>query len=138
MDESFVNYHLHSNKTDELFWKDWIASHPEKKELVKKAQELIDTLSITLSEEEYQEELAKITAAINKTDESQVFALVGWNRRQQLIKRRKALLFMVPVSLVLLFAAYFLVNHFQKAPAVFSQTTNTGTNSMEVTLSDST
>lgn len=138
MDESFVNFHLHSNKADELFWKDWIASHPEKKELVKKAQELIDTLSITLSEEEYQEELSKITAAINKADENQVFSFVGWNRRQQLIKRRKAILFMVPVLLVLLFAGYFLVNHFQKATTVFSQTTNTGINSMEVTLSDST
>lgn len=138
MDESFVNYHLRSNKADELFWKDWIASHPEKKELVKKAQELIDTLSITLSEEEYQEELSKITAAINKTDGRQVFSLVSRNERKQLGERRPAILYLVPVFTILLFAGYFLVKHFQKATTVFSQTINTGSNSMEVTLSDST
>ena len=137
MDESFINYHFRSNGADEQYWKDWISLHPEKKDLVKKAQELIETLSITLSEDEYKEELSKITAAINKTDGQQVFSLLSWNKRQQLAKRRRTILYMVPIFLILLFSGYFLMNRSQKSSQL-SQTTNAGTSSIELTLSDST
>ena len=136
MDESFVNYHLRSNKADELFWKEWIEAHPEKKELVKKAKELIGTLSITLSEEEYQEELSKITAAINKTDERPVFSLLDWNKKKQIPGRRPSIKYVVPIFLLLLFAGYFFMNRSQKSSYEFSQTTNTGTSAVELVLSD--
>ena len=138
MDESFVNYHFHSNRADEQFWKDWISSHPEKKELVKKAQELIETLSISLSEEEYNEELAKITAAINKTRDQPVFSSLNWNKQQQTVKRRRVILYMLPFFIALLFAGYFLLNRSQKSTYVLAQTINTGISSVEITLSDST
>ena len=138
MDESFVNYHLHSNRADELFWKEWIASHPEKKALVKKAEELIATLSITISEAEYQEELSKITEAINKPGNKTEMTLLNWNRRPFFAERRRLVRYLVPVFLVLIFAGYFLMNYFKNTGGELSQTSNAGSNPLMLTLSDST
>ena len=49
-DESFINYHLQSNKNDRLFWEEWLADHPDKQDLVKEAKEMLETLSLTISE----------------------------------------------------------------------------------------
>ena len=46
--------------------------------MVKEAKEIINTLSLTVSEEEYKEELKKITDAINKPQ--LVFQSAAYNR----------------------------------------------------------
>jgi transmembrane sensor len=59
-DESFVNYCFCRNAADELFWKEWFLIHPEKKSLEEEAKEILQMLSLTLSENEYRTELARI------------------------------------------------------------------------------
>lgn len=138
-DESFANYHFHLNKVDEIFWKEWIAKHPEKIALVKKAEEIIPTLSITISESEYQEELSKITAAINKTHDSPVFSLLNWNKRSLFSgRKRRSVIYLAPIILILIAAGYFLSHYFQKSSRQLSKTINVGNNPLIFTLSDST
>lgn len=138
-DESFANYHFHLNKTDEIFWKERIAKHPEKIALVKKAEEIIQTLSITISESEYQEELSKITAAINKkTHDSTVFSLLNWYKRSLFSgKKRRSVIYLAPIILILIAAGYLLSHYFQKSSQL-SNTINAGNLSLIFTLSDST
>ena len=65
-DESFINYHFRSNKDDRIYWEEWLINNPGKQDLVKEAIEMLEILSLTLSEKEYLQELKKITAVINK------------------------------------------------------------------------
>src|ERR1700730_45365 len=64
-DESFINFFFHLNADDEAFWEKWLIKHPYQSELVEAAKEMLQNLSLTLSEREYKEELAKIRKAIN-------------------------------------------------------------------------
>ena len=66
-DESFINYCNNSNKDDKQFWEEWFAMHPEKINLGNEAREMVQALSITLSESEYQQELERINLAIQST-----------------------------------------------------------------------
>lgn len=66
-DETFLNYHFNSNENDRLFWEDWFFHHPEKKELVKEAIEIIEALSLSISKEEYQKEFLKLQKSIDKS-----------------------------------------------------------------------
>ena len=63
-DESFINYCFHKNVADELSWKEWFLTHPEKKSLEEEAKEILQMLSLTLSEDEYKLELARIKTGI--------------------------------------------------------------------------
>ncbi len=65
-DETFINYHVKSNIVDQLSWEKWLLNNPEKKLLVKKAEQVISELSFAISEKEYREELKKIVSAIDR------------------------------------------------------------------------
>jgi transmembrane sensor len=70
-DESFINYHFRLNAKDRIFWEEWLMKNPSKKSMAREASEMIGSLSLTLNEKEYKEELKKITKAINKEKPSQ-------------------------------------------------------------------
>jgi ferric-dicitrate binding protein FerR (iron transport regulator) len=69
-DETFLNYHFNSNKNDHLFWEDWLLHHPEKEELANEAIKIIETLSLSVSEEEFRNEFIKLKKAINDPSNS--------------------------------------------------------------------
>ena len=64
-DESFINYHFRLNEDDVIFWEKWLLAHPDHRVLVKEAKDMLGSLSLTLSDDEYQDELTKITRAID-------------------------------------------------------------------------
>ena len=59
-DDSFINYHFQLDIDDQIFWEKWLNEHPGYGSLAEAAQELLQTLSLTLPDKEFQEELSKI------------------------------------------------------------------------------
>ena len=89
-DESFINYLFRADECDRIFWEEWIIDNPAKRSIVKEAAEIIRSLSLTLSEKEYQEEFEKLHIAIKKNKSSPVLHLLKWNqasRSQHRFKR---------------------------------------------------
>lgn len=138
-DESFINYHFHSNKADEIFWKEWIATHPEKIAIVNEAEEMIQALSLTVSDAEYERELSKITAAIHSKKLPGVFSLEGYTQRHSSkVKRKKSFIYISTFLLILITVGYFLSQDYHQKSTPLNSTINTGTNALILTLSDST
>ncbi len=138
-DESFVNYHLHLNIRDEIFWKRWIAMHPEKTAVVKKAQDTIQALSITISESEYREELEKITNSINAAEARDGISLLHINRKRRSgVNKRRSIIFLLPVLLLIITSTIFLLRYFKNTGGSLTEINNSGNDALVVTLSDST
>ena len=139
-DESFINYHFQSNKDDRLFWEEWLINHPGKQLLVKEAKEMLETLSLTISEKEYREELKKITAAINrKNRQHPVSQLRGRNKLLQLYQRKKRTMqYLLPLLLILIAGGYWLLQFSQNRSTKLTETVNNGSLPLVLTLSDST
>src|SRR5436305_14212904 len=76
-DESFINYHFKSNNADRLFWEKWVTAHTAKRHLVNEARDMLDTLSLGMSDKEYREELDKIYAAIRANQPPAIVRLTG-------------------------------------------------------------
>ena len=138
-DESFVNYHLQLNKADEIFWKEWIAMHPEKTAIVKQAKDTIQSLSITISESEYREELEKITNSINAAEARDGISLLHINRKRRSgVNKRRSIIFLVPVLLLIITSTIFLLRYFKNTGGSLTEINNSGNDALVVTLSDST
>ena len=135
-DESFINYHFKSNKNDQSFWEEWLINHPGKISMVKEAKEIINTLSLTVSEEEYKEELKKITDAINKSQ--LVFQSAAYNRSLPPYERKKRRVrYLIPLLLVISAGGLFFMfsnNHSKK----LVETVNNANSPLRLTLNDST
>jgi len=63
-DESYLNYYFRLNKTDLVFWEDWIRRHPERLDVITQADHLISLLALQLPEQELQEEFRRIEDAV--------------------------------------------------------------------------
>jgi ferric-dicitrate binding protein FerR (iron transport regulator) len=63
-DESFVNYFFHLNPEDIVFWEKWVSANPSCKETVDAAKEMLRSLTLTLTDQELEDETAKLKAAI--------------------------------------------------------------------------
>ncbi len=88
-DESFANYHLHLNIKDQLLWQEWLINHPEKRAIVKQAGDILQTLSLTISDKEFLGELEKMKAAINIKAPQRVFSLINWTNKSAKPRRSK-------------------------------------------------
>jgi hypothetical protein len=44
LDESFQQWVLNPDKASDLFWKEWLRTHPQKAEVVKEARHIIENL----------------------------------------------------------------------------------------------
>jgi transmembrane sensor len=139
-DESFINYHFKSNNDDLLFWEEWIVNHPAKRALVKEAREMIESLSLTISEKEYKAETKKITAAINrKNKQHPVSKLPDSNKLLQLYRRKKRTVqYMLPLLLLLVAGGYWLLRFSHKDPDKLAEAINNSSLPLVITLSDST
>ncbi len=138
-DESFINYHFRSNERDRLFWEEWLLHYPQKEALVKNAKEVLDALSLTISETEYSEELRKITAAINNNNPGSVFKPPVRNKILRIYHRKKRTMqYLLLLLLVFITGGYLLFRTSLTHSPELTETVNNGRLPLVLTLSDST
>ena len=137
-DESFGNYYFHLNKKDRLFWEEWLIENPSKKRMAHKAGEIIQSLSLTLNEKEYQEEFEKIKAAIDRKEPRPLFRLLNWNNDSKQRKKRSTQYLLIALLFLIAAAVFVMTRPSENKNLVLHQITNTGNDPMIVTLNDST
>jgi transmembrane sensor len=139
-DESFLNYHFNLNEKDRRFWQDWITRNPLKSKLVDEARELIQSLSITLTDSEYKDELNKLKKAMAVKRPEPVFRVLDQDKIAKRSKRRKrSLQYISLIFLVLSAGTFYLVMQPSKKDSVdLNKTISSGAIAMTITLNDST
>jgi len=141
-DETFINYCLRNNPEDIIFWKKWIAAHPEKDFLVKESINTVRSFSFTLPEEEYQEELSKITQTMYPESEAggfrSVFKIFHWNKPYtgRKGKRKTMRRWKIPAALVLMVVLYFYISAPSALMPDLVENINNGNIPQVFTLSD--
>ncbi len=145
-DESFLNYYFKLNTDDQLFWEEWLGKFPTNKPFAVAAIELLQTLSLTLSEDEFLEELAKIKAAIGegqpaiKKVRPSLFRFLQFDKaKESATKRKSRTIKTVATSLLVLFVGgYFLLTYFTKSVSQLTEKFNYSNTPVVFVLSDST
>lgn len=66
-DDSFVNYCFEYEPKDVAFWEQWLAAHPERKEIAGRARELVFSTCIRVTPEEKQHEWEKVKASLEQS-----------------------------------------------------------------------
>ena len=139
-DESFINYLFRADECDRIFWEEWIIDNPAKRSIVKEAAEIIRSLSLTLSEKEYQEEFEKLHIAINKNKPSPVLHLLKWNQASRSQHRFKRTIQYLALCVLVLIAGVTYLLSKQPGNKISEQdtTVTSGNQVITFTLSDST
>jgi transmembrane sensor len=104
-DESFINYFLRLNTEDTSYWTKWLITHPENVQLAESAIEMLQSLSLTLTEGEFEIEMEKMRAAIGirtGTELPSVVRLLDWRGEGKRRGRKRAVR---TLSVVLLIVA---------------------------------
>lgn len=141
-DETFINYCLRNNPDDIIFWQKWIISHPEKKLLVIESENTVRSYSLTLPEEEYQQELSKITHALYRESGASgfrsVFRVFHWNKSYTGRRgtRKNVARWVIPAALVLIAALYFYTSVPSGPMSDMVENINNGNIPLVLTLSD--
>lgn len=134
-DETFLNYYFNSEQNDRVFWEDWLLEHPEKSQLVKEATEIIQALSLSLSEEEYRKEFIKLKNAINNPSESRGLQLKKLTVAKFTKKRKMEY---AVVLLLIIFSGWFwFVKVSGNRPEKLTEMANNTAFPKVITLSDS-
>jgi len=63
-DESFINYFFHLDTEDVAFWENWLRTNPARKQSVDAAKDMLRSLTLTLSDQEINEETARLKKAV--------------------------------------------------------------------------
>lgn len=143
-DDSFINYHFRLNVEDEMYWNKWLDEHPNYTGLADAAREMLQTVTLSLPEKEFQVELQRIKTAINyrepvfpaKKPSGLFKPYPSANNIKS--RTRKVLKFLLPSVVILAIGAYFLYQQYERPTARMLEKYN-GTNAPVVfTLSDST
>jgi len=139
-DESFINYHFRLNETDRLFWEEWLTNNPSKKPLAEEARQLIQSLSLTITEKEYQEEFKKIEAAINKKEPLSVVRHLNWDKPSKRSRQKKSIgKYMLPVlAIIVLVSVWLFIPPFKNQTTGLNKSITSLDNAITFTLSDST
>jgi transmembrane sensor len=139
-DESFISYHFCLSEKDRIFWEEWLKKNPSKKSIAREARQIIQSLSLTLSEKEYQDEFEKIKSAINDEQSKTVNQLLNWNDNSFPNRSKKRLIqYMIAAFLIVTAGAIFLfTSRTENKIAQLNETVNHGNKDMIITLSDST
>jgi transmembrane sensor len=143
-DESFINYFFRLNGEDVSFWTKWLQAHPENAGLAEMAREMLQDLSLTLPEEEFEAELGKLREAIQADSGSGTPAsptiirfLRGERGSRGSGSRPKARLkYLLPLTLLVIAGVLFLVNQFGTEQGILTVKTNDGNTPVVFTLSD--
>ncbi len=144
-EDSFISYCFRKNIDDQLFWHEWLLQHPEKKFLTEDAKEMLQTLSLRLPENEYQQELERIRTAISSestplTKRPSIVRFLNWNKAGVIhkSKRKRLLRYLVPIILIFFIGAYLTLQYGKINTGGLIQTFNKGNAPLVFTLSDST
>lgn len=138
-DESFVNYFFHLKSPDELFWIDWISKNPGKIKVINEAKELINLLSISLSDNEYQTELRKMNRSLDKKRSKSIFTYLNWNKKHsRFTTKRNWIICFATILLIFLATAFFNHGYFKNNNAQLIKLSNISFKPISYTLSDST
>ena len=145
-DESFVNYHFRLNEDDVIFWEKWLMAHPHNQELVKKAKELLGNLSLTLSDDEYKDELKKITRAIDHEASQSIrktpsiVRLLHWKNISNAWRNKKTryVKILLPSILVLLLGTYIFRTYIISGREQLIEKYNDSSKPIVLTLNDGT
>ena len=142
-DESFINYCNNSSKDDKQFWEEWFVTHPEKTNLGKEARGIFHALSLTLSENEYQQELKRIKQSIlsapgNTKSTPLIPELIKSTTAES--KRRSYVFFITAAASMVVFClvAYFFVQQARPFKPLLVEKYNNGKVPIILRLSDST
>jgi transmembrane sensor len=131
-DESFINYCFRKKQEDIEYWQRWILSHPEKEILIEKATYYVRNFSITLPEDEYQEELTKIRNTVESSSGSggnkPVFKVLNWDKATESAngKGRKRYMLALPAIVLLLAGVLFFVKRTSPASPDLVEKFNSG------------
>jgi transmembrane sensor len=143
-DETFINYCLRKNPDDTRFWQDWITAHPDKEILVEKAEYYVRNFSLSLPENEYQEEFAKIKISIEPSfgtaGYQSVIKFLDWKKPSKAAgnRRRTIIRWMVPVLVIVLAGGYFFAQRLSGSAPDQIENINNGTVPLVFTLPDGT
>ena len=144
-EESFINYCFYRNTDDELFWEEWFLLHPEKATEGEQAKEMLQMLSLTLPESEYQQELERIKIAIKSnvapvTKTPSIVRFLTWKKVDSIYrsKRKRSLNYAVAAIFIFCIAGYLLLLHDWSDSSQLTETYNKGNVPLIFTLADST
>lgn len=145
-DESFINYHFHHNKEDKLFWEKWLTTHPQNRKLAEAAREMLQNLSLTLSNQEYKAELERMKKAINEKTpinrgyEPDIVRLLDWKKAPHSVKGRSkgTVKYFLAAMLVFALGGFFLLKHFATTSGQLVEKYNNSSKPFVLTLTDGT
>ena len=136
-DESFINYHYRANAADTVNWTEWLEQHPEKNVLAKQAIKLIQTLSLSIDEEEYTKEFEKMKKAItSNTADMDTFIVSEKAPFKPVRKSKWVLACMLLIGFI--GTGYFLFYRSMPGSAPLVKSVNNGLGPLILILSDST
>ncbi len=139
-DESFINYHFKTNKSDEDLWTEWLIENPHKKFLIQEAEEMIDSLSLNISQKEFNQEKKRLIDIIEKPQEHKILPQlkVTSNPAHVSIRKKRSIRILIPALLILLaVCGYMFFRASKKYSEEFTETVNTGKSPLILKLSDS-
>jgi ferric-dicitrate binding protein FerR (iron transport regulator) len=138
-DESFVNYHYQLDAQDVLSWRQWLQLHPHKAALAQQARTMIDNISLSLPEHEFNIELQKIKQAISPEIVHMDSYLPTKPATVNSFNLRTALQFAaVGLALIIGIGALLYIRKTDSAAPPLAETVNNHSYPMKIVLSDST
>jgi transmembrane sensor len=145
-DETFINYFFRLNADDIAFWEKWLLSHPDNMELVEAAKEMLRNLSLTLSDEEFEAEMARIRKAIyyeaplSANRKPVIARLLHWEKSSRTLKDKKRSYkkYFLPLLLALVVGGYFFMKQFATHADEFIEKHNDSDKPVVLTLTDGT
>lgn len=145
-DDSFINYHFQLDIDDQVFWEEWLNEHPAYSALAERAQEMLQTLSLTLPDKEFQVELSKIKEAINykqplfSTSKPALVRFLNDKTIHRTSKNKKYRIakYLIAAMLIFFAGSYFLYQYYTKDDQSLAVVFNHQTAPIVFTLNDST
>lgn len=139
-DESFINYHFRLNEKDRIFWKEWLIENPSKRIIAREARQIIQSLSLSLNEKEYQEEFKKINIAIDRKKPNRVFRFLNRNKTSHTDRLKKRSIQYIILGFLIFSAGttYLFTRYPENKLSGLNETVNSGQKVLTFTLSDST
>ena len=131
-DAGFINFHFRLDARDEFRWHNWIENHPDKVAIVNEARGILNMLSFSIPDDEYDSELEKIKFAINRrADAKQSKSLFRLPQHSRLVKLTAA-----AAVLVLVISGVLMMNYFTSDKQELTVRHNNSNTVLRLTLED--
>jgi len=140
--ESFLNYHLRTNKEDEIFWEKWLLNNPGKVAFAEEARATLDLLFLRLPADEYKLELERIRNKLREAPaqhkNTSLVRFLNWNRAagSRRAKGKKRIVYLVAAVLLLGAGGFLFMQRSSLKNDALAEKHNTGSSPLEFVLSD--